>query len=255
MTKIDEGKLSRCPVLVQNIENLSNSTSFLKSLAAEFKEIDPEVVFQNYEPLNIYKTCFNAIAEKYSIPTENIRDVEKKLEAAALLYLAMRQRRDWNIQVGIITGYLNKVVKKAKELELLLVPEREKIQQVFHIYSMFEDAKKTGELINFSIENLKQLQNLSSIFLSLPGAKISSYGKKAPMGHPGLQEWVRSIFLIWIKILNRSIENPNDGINGRIHLLDFMYDCREPLHPLLEHDTLDSMLRKVQKQYASSVNN
>lgn len=247
MSRSDEEKLGKCPVLVQNIENLSNSTSFLKSLAAEFKEIDPEVVFQNYQPLNIYKPCFNAIAEKYSIPTENIGDVEKNLEATALLYLAMRQRRDWNIQVGIITDYLNKVGKKAKELELLLVPEREKIQQVFHLFSMFEDAKKTGELINSSIENLKQLQNLNASFLSLPAAKISSYGKQAPMGHPGLQEWVRMIFLIWTKILNRSIENPKDGINGRIHLLDFMYDCREPLHPLLEFDTLNSMLRKVQK--------
>ena len=122
MSKSEEEKLGKCPVLVKNLETFSSSFRSFIPCETEFKEVNKEEVLRNYVPLNIYTACFNEIVEKHSIPSENFEDVRKYLEAAAILYLAIRQRRLLKTQVGNIVDYFNKVGTKARELEHLLNP-------------------------------------------------------------------------------------------------------------------------------------
>ena len=58
----------------------------------------------------------------------------------------------------------------------------------------------------------------------------------------------KDFYAFWLSALDRTIYNSNDGINGRKHLLEFLSDSMEPLHEAIEFETLDNMLRKVQKE-------
>ena len=51
---------------------------------------------------------------------------------------------------------------------------------------------------------------------------------------------------LWEKDLGRTLENKNEGLNGRKHLLNFLEISIEPIHEAIEFETLNNSLRKVQ---------
>ena len=94
----------------------------------------------------------------------------------------------------------------------------------------------------------QKLTFLPDFISTSPFAKTAEFNKPARATDRALHTWIKTLYAFWLSALDRTIYNSNDGINGRKHLLEFLSDSMEPLHEAIEFETLDNMLRKVQKE-------
>ena len=58
-------------------------------------------------------------------------------------------------------------------------------------------------------------------------------------------------------MLGRTLEQKNDGINGRKQFLEFLLECLKPIHPTLADGpivdgTVDNALKKFVKKHKTS---
>ena len=56
---------------------------------------------------------------------------------------------------------------------------------------------------------------------------------------------------LWTGLLDRSLKQSHDGINGRKQFLEFLIDCIEPVHPKLRYQTVDNGLTKYLRELKS----
>ena len=247
MSKASREDLLKCPVLTENRRKLTaNSVGF------DVKNYDLTVTGMDNLPeellaLKLYENHFDKIATKYALPDSTHGLTKNYLELAAMMYVGLCAKKEFQGQIGIIAEHLKKVEKVAVQLEQLLEPGRDTWRDIYKIYPAIDKAEvDIDDLLNTSLANLKQLKELRAQFLEYKMTKMAEYGKKAPLGNAGLEIWVKVLLGAWWDVLKRTLDNQNDGINGRSHLVHFMCDCMEVVHPALEYDTIDNMLRKVQ---------
>ena len=243
-------KVDQCPKLKANIERLRDSFNLpdIEILREEPRPDNLDAIIGETFSLGIYLDNFDQIASEYKIPQHKFFAVKKHLELAAIVYVGLAQKKRFHKELKGIIDHLKKIESKAKALERLLEPGREDWKFLYTSIALLgDDPINIDDILDSSLTSLSALKNLRKQFQGFEIVKSMEYGKQATLGNPGLEQWVHLLVKIWLDVLERTTINPNDGINGRIHLYHFMCDCMEPVHESLEYSTIDHMLRKVQR--------
>lgn len=245
-----------CPVLSKHLVEFDKIAPIVFERHGLSTIVNNENLIETEFSLNIFSETAKALFENYSIPDDLFIQVESHLEMAAVTYIVTARRKTTHIAIERALLHLEKVEKSARHLEQLLKPNRDSWNLVFQGFGALDEVlPDVDKLLDASLDNLLELKMLKSKFKAFKSLEAFEYGKKAPLGNPGLKEWSQLMLYLWANILRRTITNPNDGINGRKYLFHFMCDCMELIHPELEYDTIDNALRKVIKKFRKPVNN
>ncbi len=254
-------KSNECPTLQKNLTSALELThSFMSSSEANTViELDFETlgsVFDNYDGcfLGIYDTLNQEFFDKHFIKLTAMDNVQTRLDAYAYTYLTAMSGLHLKSIFNEADDYFERLDRAIKRMELLLVPEVEKIYGVLKIFSFNDELpKRYDAIIKECLERLTKMKALRTDFKNTPLVTELSFTKQYSVKNPGLQKWMENMLYLWTKILGRSLENKADGINGRKQLLEFAMDCMELVHPALEYHTLDNMLRKIQNAQSKTV--
>lgn len=210
------------------------------------RHFDPDS--EGFQSLNIYTNEISRIIDKHKIPESLVESLIEFLEIASLAYIGIAHMGQMRVYLSRVTDFTKRLTQKVEALEKLLTDDREAISAVMAIARFGEKTERDyDDIVDETLANLKKLSFIHSDFQNSKLAETIKLNSKSPIGNPGLLRWTNIIYLIWTENLKRTIENKNDGINGRKYLLEFMFDCMQPIHPALEYETLDNMLRKVQR--------
>ena len=101
-------------------------------------------------------------------------------------------------------------------------------------------------------KNLEELYGLKGRLRKSLIGKRAHLGVKAPLGNIGLPEFILHLHTLWTGLLDRSLKQSYDGINGRKQFLEFLGDCRNSVHPRLSYETLDNGLTKYLRELKKS---
>jgi len=242
-----------CPVLQKNcrmfVERYVPTDPFVKNQ----QELD-EIKFglaAKPPSLDLYGNKIPELRKQFSLDDSDLNLLIDNLERMALGYIAEFQtiirRKSISEMIAQITDFLQGLETSLKFVE--------RDTQVYKaLFGSFTGDNKQSAIYAESFQSLldanETLKSLPDFIRDSETAKAMKLGIRAPIGNPALQRWTTGFYLIWTEQLDRTIENSNDGLNGRIHLLSFMEACIQPIHPALESETLNNMLRKVQQSAA-----
>ena len=207
-----------------------------------------ESVLDGLTLLGLYQQSKPTLRQKFGIPVELVEDVVECLEAHAVGYVSHRQS---DVMRGPIKSIHETIVSFVDDLSSLSSLISDDQSDFTAFLSMASGDKDASIAYSNALSSIKQaervLRGMPEFLLNSGFAKSLEIGKRSPRGNPALQYWVERVYSLWVQHLERKIDNSNDGFNGRIHLLDLLEFALRPLHPAVEFNTIDNMLRKVQR--------
>lgn len=243
-----------CPVLKQNVENFSKQVILRPELPNSLRTGNTQDLislvspyFEDQYGFNLYKNRSHEISKELKIQSNELSKVIERLESLAFFYIAgfqsFLQRKD-------LLDMLAKISDFAENLEKCLSGvdrDNEVTSQVLTSLT-FDKAQSDiyANAFNKLFDANETIKTLPDFIKNSPVMRTLQVGKRSPLGYPILHQWTKSMLEFWEKDLGRTLENKNDGLNGRKHLLNFLEICIEPLHEAIEFDTLNNSLRKVQ---------
>ena len=245
-----------CPILRTNYEKLSRSEYykqyaeivFLPNFVEKFQKLVSDERILSSIILDCYSHTSEDLQDTFKIAPKQYAELIEFLEILAVGYIALSTQGSIRESIGQVLDLTSQLVEKLNEATLGWSENLDQYETLFlTISSDDEKSKHYSEVIQSLVEAKDKLQSLPDFIKNSQSAKMVEYGKRAQPSNSGLQIWVENVYLIWVGILGRTIENKNDGLNGRKHLLNFMEALMLPVHEALEFSTLDNMLRKVQE--------
>ena len=199
--------------------------------------------------LDLYSNLASQYQRKFSFSEDEIIIVISALERLAISYLGLSQFKTTRLAIKNLHEKYTSLVRHITETSEEIEENLDAIETQLKIFS--SDLKKPSEYMqafNSLIAASHKLGSLPHFISESPFAKTAEFNKSARATDLALHTWVKSLYAFWSSALGRTIHNSNDGINGRKYLLEFLSDAMAPLHEAIEFETLNNMLRKVQKE-------
>lgn len=256
MTNENYENLTNCPVLKAHIikfmkmsdQLLDQEDTYTEEWFENIRLASLENRIEGFQSLKIYQKFSKKLQTDFSFSNGDAIELVNKLELLAIGYLGLTQSR--------VTAYFIKCFRlECLDLSKKLNELANELPQKIDIYEFFLsllsyanlDVKEHTDAFNSLIKASEILKQLPDKISHSPFAKSLEFNKAAKVTNWALYIWVENLYAYWVNGLGRTIRNSNDGINGRKPLLEFLLFCIEPLHEAIEYDTLDNMLRKVQR--------
>lgn len=245
-----------CSVLTANCKRLAcefeEKPDFMRALLTGNPEKAIETLNHLYAPdatfLDIYKPLTKEMGHTFGFSKSKIKDVLPFLESLAVFYIgAVTAPAIRPMMSDLHSGFVE-LIGKLKKITDEIHGNLDNFQLLMNVFTFEVDQT---ENYRSAFEGLllesEKLETLPDFFKNSVMAKIVEFDKAARSTNWALQFWTENMLLLWVGLLDREIKNLNDGKNGRKHLLDFIEFCMRPIHEAVEFETLDNMLRKVQK--------
>ena len=260
LSMLDEEYLSGfsrldCQVLEANCKILSEKLERQPNLFRDFLNSDMKALKANLTDgfdedddfLDLYSNESNKLKNLFRLSDTEIVEIMPIMEGIAFSYAGTCQ-----------TQFLRPMIKQIHSKFIQLNDELAAVTEFLEddlggtglmIKMLAADPSPSEEYVQALqtlIASKEKLQSFPEFITESPLAKITEFNKAARSTNWGLQLWTETLYTLWVGILGRTVANSNDGVNGRKHLLDFLYFCMQPLHEAVEYVTLDNSLRKVQ---------
>jgi len=245
-----------CPVLASNSKKLAFEFESHPELISALSTADPAGIVKTLEKLysqdskflDLYKDLAPQMQIMFRLSGEKVEEILPILEGLAVFYIA-------NASAATIRSVISKSHSGLVDLTKKLKSITDEVDENLDNFILFlnimtfnpDESNRYKSAFDDLLHANKKLQTLPEYLKNSQFAKIVEFDKPARATNWGLQFWTEHLFFIWMGFLERGIKNRNDGINGRKHLLDFLEFCMAPIHEAVEFETLDNMLRKVQK--------
>lgn len=233
-------KIENYPALERGLEN-----GWSKCIEAFISE-KPDLECMH---LNIYSGFSEKLQNRFSLTRDEALELEKNLENFALSYLSFYKFKNLRPMIKQLHSECSEINKYLDPLVDQLEEHSDSYREVLNVLS-YEglNADEYIDAFNLLVKARNKLKSLPDSIAQSPLAIGSDFKKAARSTNWALFIWVEILYAYWVNVLCRTISNSNDGINGRKPLLEFLLFCIEPLHESVEYDTLDNMLRKVQRE-------
>lgn len=256
MTYENFDQLTSCLVLRRNLNKFIEEINRRPDLEGELmkgwdnnvKRFVAENRSKDLQSLNIYPKFTKKLQNKFSLSHDQAFELTNLLEVFAIGYLGYFQSQTLR---PIIKQFHLECINLNERLGLLTDEIEKKMDGYGVVLDVLSCEELNGDEYSEALKSLinahKKLNSLPDSISKSPLAKGVEFNKAARSTNWALFMWVEPLYVYWVNILGRTINNSNDGINGRKPLLEFLLFCIEPLHEAVEYGTLNNMLRKVQR--------
>lgn len=212
----------------------------------ELSDVDDrnlDLVIKSVHNIPVYETVFAELSEKYNFPHEHLSQFQLLLNLAAYIYLSVALTKFQKTVLSWIEAELVELQNAADRFSYALKP----LMSWEEGFDMFFDNFPVQKTLSDTKSNLDVIMSLKEKLRSSTVGDIARLGDHRPIGNPEFHQFIKLLWELWHDLLGRTIVQKYDGINGRKQFLEFLIDCLEPIHPSLEHGTVDNALKKFQK--------
>lgn len=245
-----------CPVLQRNVDLLSttfsSSPEIFQAIIEQNESAVKAALIEQFDVnsrfLGLYSDVIDQMKEEFSLTENEANEFIPLIEGLALTYIG-------SSLIGTIRPAMKDFHSNFVEIDDKLETATEGLDDKLDEFEIFLSVM-SADLIQIKeyrrqFENLiaarNALKSLPEFIRQSPIVQVAGIDKAVRPTNWALHLWTEGMYCLWFG-LGRTIINSNDGINGRKHLMDFLEFCMRPIHEAVEYETLDNMLRKVQKE-------